>query len=139
MMHQNEASLKYEHLQKEKTNLPLSNLPLNLAHNHYGLYSLSEPMNELLIERIQAKIVTLGESKLSLQQQVQRLREENEAMHRINKELQQQVDELSNRVNSGLNTGSMPTPQDENFRGVTRHRINELVKEIDECITLLNK
>jgi hypothetical protein len=33
----------------------------------------------------------------------------------------------------------MPTPQDENFRSVTRHRINELVKEIDECITLLNK
>jgi FtsZ-binding cell division protein ZapB len=96
-------------------------------------------MNELLIERIQAKIVTLGESKLNLQQQVQRLREENEAMHRINKELQQQVDELSSRVNSGVNTGSMPTPQDENFRGVTRHRINELVKEIDECITLLNK
>lgn len=96
-------------------------------------------MNELLIERIQAKIVTLGEAKLNLQQQVFRLREENEAMHRINKELQQQVDELSNRVNSGLNTGSMPTPQDENFRGVTRHRINELVKEIDECITLLNK
>ena len=96
-------------------------------------------MNELLIERIQAKINLLGEAKLSLQQQVQRLREENEAMHRINKELQQQVDELSNRVNNGLNTGSMPAPQDENFRGVTRHRINELVKEIDECITLLNK
>ncbi len=96
-------------------------------------------MNELLIERIQAKIVTLGEAKLSLQQQVQRLREENEAMHRINKELQQQVDDLSSRVNNGVNTGSMPTPQDENFRGVTRHRINELVKEIDECITLLNK
>jgi len=96
-------------------------------------------MNELLIERIQAKIVTLGEAKLSLQQQLLRLREENEAMHRINKELQQQVDELSNRVNNSLNTGSMPAPQDENFRGVTRHRINELVKEIDECITLLNK
>jgi FtsZ-binding cell division protein ZapB len=96
-------------------------------------------MNELLIERIQAKIVTLGEAKLSLQQQVHRLREENEAMHRINKELQQQVDELNNRVNTVVNTGSMPTPQDDNFRGVTRHRINELVKEIDECITLLNK
>jgi FtsZ-binding cell division protein ZapB len=96
-------------------------------------------MNELLIERIQAKIVTLGEAKMSLQQQVQRLREENEAMHRINKELQQQIGELSNRVSNGLNAGSMPTPQDENFRGVTRHRINELVKEIDECITLLNK
>jgi FtsZ-binding cell division protein ZapB len=96
-------------------------------------------MNELLIGRIQAKIVTLGEAKLSLEQQVQRLREENEAMHRVNKELQQQVDELNNRVNIVVNTGSMPTPQDDNFRGVTRHRINELVKEIDECITLLNK
>ena len=96
-------------------------------------------MNELLIERIQAKIVTLGEAKLNLQQQVQRLREENEAMHRIIKELQQQVDELSNRGTNGINSSTMPTPQDENFRGVTRHRINELVKEIDECITLLNK
>ena len=96
-------------------------------------------MNELLIERIQAKIVTLGEAKLNLQQQVQRLREENEAMHRINKELQQQVDELSNRGTNGINSSTMPTPQDENFRGVTRHRSNELVKEIDECITLLNK
>ena len=96
-------------------------------------------MNELLIERIQAKIVALGEAKLNLRQQVLRLREENEAMHRINKELQQQVDELSNRGTNGINSSTMPTPQDENFRGVTRHRINELVKEIDECITLLNK
>lgn len=96
-------------------------------------------MNELLIERIQAKITALGEAKLGLQQQVQRLREENEAMHRINKELQQQVDELNERANKVVNTGSMPAPTDENFRGVTRHRINELVKEIDECITLLNK
>ena len=96
-------------------------------------------MNELLIERIQAKIVKLGEAKLSLQQQVQRLREENEAMHRINKELQQQVDEMGSKVNNIVNTSSMPAPQDDNFRGLTRHRINELVKEIDECITLLNK
>lgn len=96
-------------------------------------------MNELLIERIQAKITQLGEAKLNLQQQVIRLREENESMHRINKELQQQVDELANRVSNTVNISSMPTPQDENFRSVTRHRINELVKEIDECITLLNK
>ncbi len=96
-------------------------------------------MNELLIERIQTKIVQLGEAKLGLQQQVQRLREENEAMHRINKELQQQVDEMGSKVNNIVNTSSMPAPQDDNFRGLTRHRINELVKEIDECITLLNK
>lgn len=96
-------------------------------------------MNELLIERIQTKIVQLGEAKLGLQQQVQRLREENEAMHRINKELQQQVDEMGSKVNNIVNANSMPAPQDDNFRGVTRHRINELVKEIDECITLLNK
>lgn len=96
-------------------------------------------MNELLIERIQTKIVQLGEAKLGLQQQVHRLREENEAMHRINKELQQQVDEMGSKVNNIVNTSSMPAPQDDNFRGLTRHRINELVKEIDECITLLNK
>ena len=96
-------------------------------------------MNELLIARIEAKITQLGESKRNLEQQVTRLREENASMHLINKELQQQVDELSLKLSEQLHTGSKTVERDEHLRGTTRHRINELVKEIDECITLLNK
>ncbi|MFN5621944.1 MAG: hypothetical protein ACK478_11630 [Flavobacteriales bacterium] len=96
-------------------------------------------MNELLIARIEAKITQLGESKRHLEQQVNRLREENASMHLINKELQQQVDELNMKLSEQLHTGSKTVERDEQLRGTTRHRINELVKEIDECITLLNK
>jgi predicted RNase H-like nuclease (RuvC/YqgF family) len=96
-------------------------------------------MNELLIARIEAKITQLGESKRHLEQQVTRLREENASMHLINKELQQQVEELNLKLSEQLHTGSKTVERDEQLRGTTRHRINELVKEIDECITLLNK
>jgi hypothetical protein len=60
-------------------------------------------------------------------------------MHLINKELQRQVDELNMKLSEQLHTGSKTVERDEQLRGTTRHRINELVKEIDECITLLNK
>ncbi len=96
-------------------------------------------MNELLIARIEAKITQLGEAKRNLEQQTMRLREENASMHLINKELQRQVDELNMKLSEQLHTGSKTVERDEQLRGTTRHRINELVKEIDECITLLNK
>jgi len=96
-------------------------------------------MNELLIARIEAKITQLGEAKRNLEQQTVRLREENASMHLINKELQSQVDELNMKLSEQLHTGSKTVERDEQLRGTTRHRINELVKEIDECITLLNK
>ena len=96
-------------------------------------------MNEILIARIEAKITQLGEAKRNLEQQTVRLREENASMHLINKELQRQVDELNMKLSEQLHTGSKTVERDEQLRGTTRHRINELVKEIDECITLLNK
>jgi ribosomal protein S13 len=92
-----------------------------------------------ILERIAAKIALLGEAKRDLEQQLSRLREENASMHLINKELQAQVDELIEKNNDMLKTGSARHTPDEDFRGATRQRINELVKEIDECITLLNK
>lgn len=96
-------------------------------------------MNELLIARIEAKITQLGEAKRNFEQQTVRLREENASMHLINKELQRQVDELNMKLSEQLHTGSKTVERDEQLRGTARHRINELVKEIDECITLLNK
>jgi hypothetical protein len=95
--------------------------------------------NNQILERIAAKIALLGEAKLQLEQQIIRLREENASMHLINKELQAQVDELLEKNNEMVTARSLMVPPDDEFRGATRQRINELVKEIDECITLLNK
>ncbi len=91
------------------------------------------------LERIAQKIARLGEAKQALEQTISRLREENESMHRINKELQAQVDELSEKNLELTNTRSQSVTSDEEFKGATRQRINELVKEVEECITLLNK
>ncbi len=92
-----------------------------------------------ILERIAGKITELGESKRHLDQQVVRLKEENASMHLINKELQSQIDELIEKSSEMVNARSLTAVPDEEFRGATKQRINELVKEIDECITLLNK
>ncbi len=92
-----------------------------------------------VLERISGKIAILGSAKRELELQVNRLKDENAAMHLINKELQAQVDELIANNNEMVNARSLSAPPEDEFRGATKQRINELVKEIDECITLLNK
>lgn len=92
-----------------------------------------------ILERIAEKMTLLGEAKKNLDTQVSRLKDENASMHRINKELQAQVDELQEKNNEMVSIRSLPAISTDDFRGSTRQRINELVEEIDECITLLNK
>lgn len=95
--------------------------------------------NKIILDRIITKIEELGEAKRMLENQLSRLREENDAMHRITKELQAQLDEMISNNNEMVKANSLPGVSDDEFRGATRQRISELVKEIDECITLLNK
>jgi predicted nuclease with TOPRIM domain len=95
--------------------------------------------SNIILQRITEKIQELGASKRSLEGQLSRLREENEAMHRINKELQAQLDEMISKNSEMVKSNSLQATPEEDFRGATRQRISELVKEIDECITLLNK
>lgn len=95
--------------------------------------------NKIILDRIITKIEELGEAKRMLENQLSRLREENDAMHRITKELQAQLDEMISNNNEMVKANSLPGASDDEFRGATRQRISELVKEIDECITLLNK
>lgn len=92
-----------------------------------------------ILERIADKVIRLGEAKKVLEQTVSHLQEENASMHRINRELQAQIDELIEKNNEMKKASSQSIPSDAEFRGVTRQRINELVKEVEECITLLNK
>lgn len=100
----------------------------------------SNPMEQnQLLESIAQKITRLGEVKNALEQTVNHLREENASMHKINKELQTQIDELLDKNNELIKNRSQSSASDEDFRNATRQRINELVKEVEDCITLLNK
>jgi FtsZ-binding cell division protein ZapB len=91
-----------------------------------------------LLTGIEQKITQLGDARRQLLAEVNRLREENESLYRINKELQGQIDALSDQ-NKVLTSRPEPVPVQEQFREHTRQRITDLVREIDECIALLNK
>lgn len=92
-----------------------------------------------ILKRIEEKIARLGEAKRDLAIQVERLKEENASLYKINKELLGQIDELSEKNRELENSHSLQPAAQEDFRVATKQRINELVQEIDECLTLLNK
>ena len=92
-----------------------------------------------ILARIEEKIVRLGKAKEDLQLQISRLKEENESYYRINKELLAQVDELTDKNRELEIHRSLPFASNDENRVVSKQRISELVKEIDECIALLNK
>jgi predicted RNase H-like nuclease (RuvC/YqgF family) len=95
------------------------------------------PSNEQLL-RIREKIAQLGQSKKDLEQQVARLRMECESLYKINGELQIRIDELNEkRAELEMRQSLVGNVQDD-MRLRTKERISELVKEIDDCITLLN-
>ena len=118
----------------------ISEYSVNFDHSliFFNPNSIRMEQNQIL-ERIAEKIARLGEAKRSLEEKVSRLREENANMHRINKELQLQVDELVDKNQELTLARSQNVTTDDAFKGVTRQRINELVKEVEECITLLKK
>jgi len=93
--------------------------------------------NEILA-RIEAKITRLGESKRDLEQQMLKSRGELASLYKINKELLVQIDEIAEKNRELEQTSSLQPVAQEDFRYATRQRINELVREIDECIALLN-
>lgn len=88
--------------------------------------------------RIEAKVQRLGEAKLELEARLARTQEELASVYRINKELLQQLEVLGEK-NRELELTRSSQPVQEDFKQATKQRINELVKEIDECLALLNK
>jgi FtsZ-binding cell division protein ZapB len=92
-----------------------------------------------ILHRIENKISQLGETKRQLEAQVTRLKEENASLYKINGELLGRVEELAEKNKELENTTSFKPAVQEDFRVATKQRINDLVKEIDECLALLNK
>ncbi len=93
---------------------------------------------EILI-RIEEKVLHLGETKRGLEQQISRLKEEMTSLYKINKELLLTVEELNEKNRELESNQSLQPAAQEDFRASAKLRINELVREIDDCIALLNK
>lgn len=114
--------------------------PFDLKHRTLQILNTSEhipPTHEQAL-RIREKIARLGTSKLDLEQQISRLRLECESLYKINGELQLQIDELNEKkAELEMRQSPVGNAQDD-LRLRTKERISELVKEIDDCITLLN-
>lgn len=92
-----------------------------------------------ILTRIEGKINQLGSDRRQLEAQLERVKEENASLYKINGELLSQLDELKEKNLELLNTKSLQPAVQEEFRTATKQRINDLVKEIDECLSLLNK
>lgn len=98
----------------------------------------STALNNEQLLRVREKIARLGQSKIELEAQVERLRNECDSLYKINAELQLRIDELNDkRAELELRQSLVGNVQDDT-RLRTKERISELVKEIDDCITLLN-
>lgn len=93
--------------------------------------------SEVLL-RIETKVQKLGQAKLELEARLAKTQEELASVYRINKELLQQLENLGEK-NRELELTRSSQPVQEDFKQATKQRINELVKEIDECLALLNK
>ncbi|MBM3428818.1 MAG: hypothetical protein FJX95_08555 [Bacteroidetes bacterium] len=94
---------------------------------------------ETLFVQLEANIRRLGESKQLLEDTLAKQKGELASLYSINKELQVQIDDLTEKLQN-RNTPQIldQEPDQEVFKVKTQQRIQDLVKEIDECIALLN-
>ena len=93
----------------------------------------------LPISELETKINRLGEAKRNLEGELSKLKLELTAVYQLNNELNKQVSALSEELNELKATQSLRENGQHNVAISTKQRINELVKEIDDCLLLLNK
>ena len=91
---------------------------------------------EAIIASVEDKIHRLGEQKRSALEELDKSRQKVQSLESRVSELNAEIDELKGKnkviqVAQSLNSGENSTE--------ARRRINELVREIDKCIALLNK
>jgi predicted RNase H-like nuclease (RuvC/YqgF family) len=94
---------------------------------------------ETLIAQITANIHRLGESKRELEATIERQKSELSSLYTINKEMQRQIDDLTEQLQHPLTTPTVDVQPPVSQTEGTQQRIHELVKEIDECIALLKQ
>ncbi|MEY4329791.1 MAG: hypothetical protein RL609_539 [Bacteroidota bacterium] len=94
---------------------------------------------ETLFVQLEANIRRLGESKQLLEDTLAKQKGELASLYTINKELQAQIDDLTEKLQHRNPPQILDQEPDQDiFKVKTQQRIQDLVKEIDECIALLN-
>ena len=94
---------------------------------------------ETLFVQLEANIRRLGESKQLLEDTLAKQKGELASLYTINKELQAQIDDLTEKLQHRNSPQILDQEHDQEvFKVKTQQRIQDLVKEIDECIALLN-
>jgi len=93
----------------------------------------------LPISELETKIIRLGEVKRNLEGELTKLKLELSTVYQLNNELNNQVSALSEELNELKATQSLRENCQQHMAFSTKQRINELVKEIDDCLLLLNK
>lgn len=93
----------------------------------------------LPISELETKIIRLGESKRELEGELTKLKLEISTVYQLNTELTKHISALSEELNELKATQSLRENGQQQVAVSTKQRINELVKEIDDCLLLLNK
>jgi len=93
----------------------------------------------LPVSELETKIIRLGEVKRNLEGELAKLKLEISTVYQLNNELNNQVSALSEELNELKATQSLRENGQQHVALSTKQRINELVKEIDDCLLLLNK
>ncbi len=100
---------------------------------------LSAHMSEVasIIQTIRNKAELLGTQKIELTHKLKKLEEENADLQSKLDDRQKQFEELKDKNNVLKMAKSLGESGEKSTEA--KKRINELVKEIDKCIALLNK
>jgi peptidoglycan hydrolase CwlO-like protein len=100
---------------------------------------LSAHMSEVasIIQTIRNKAELLGTQKIELTYKLKKLEEENADLQSKLDDRQKQFEELKDKNNVLKMAKSLGESGEKSTEA--KKRINELVKEIDKCIALLNK
>jgi hypothetical protein len=93
---------------------------------------------EAIIAEISQKIKRLGENKRELTERLQKSERESEVLKEKIISLEMDLGKLKEENHVLMMAKTLDAPHNEGSTEA-RKRINELVKEIDKCISLLNK
>ena len=89
----------------------------------------------VIVSEIELKLRKLVDAKNKLSVENQRLAEKNAMLEQENRALRQSVEELQNKINKSTIVNALDN-EGEVEEG--RKLIKELVREIDQCVSILN-
>ena len=90
----------------------------------------------IILSEIEVKVRKLIDAKNQLIEENRRLASENKALREENEALAQTSQELKDKINKTTIVNALGNNEEEIKEG--RKLIRELVKEIDQCVSILN-